>query len=124
VVTGIMMSEKIAVHAQGIRPDLAEANGHYDLRFLGLMDQEELMALFNRIQGFTIPRGPGENTCPPGLLTSGPGGPFSFAMGEEGLFNFETSAYITPREAIALAFGNRNPDLEAAQIEKEPAGEI
>ena len=117
------MSEQIAVHAQGIRPDLSEANGRYDLLFLGLMDREEVLALFNRIQGFTLPRGPGENTCPPGLLTSGPGGHFSFAMGEEGLFNFETSAYITPQDAIALAFGNRNPDLEAIQPAKEPGGE-
>jgi hypothetical protein len=118
-----MMSEKIAVHAQGILPDLSEANGHYDLLFLGLMDREEVLSLFNRIQGFTIPEGSGENTCPPGLLTSGPGGHFSFAMNEEGLFNFETSAYLTPREAIALAFGNRNPDLEATQREKEPTQE-
>jgi hypothetical protein len=121
VVTVIKVSEHIEVHAQGIRRDLSEASGDYDLRFLGLMDREQILALFDRIQGFAVPEGPGENTCPPGLLTSGPGGHFSFAMDEQGLFNFETSAHVTSHEAVALAFGNRNPDLERPAPDKGPA---
>ncbi|HUU39980.1 MAG TPA: hypothetical protein VMW42_03470 [Desulfatiglandales bacterium] len=113
------MSEKITVHAQGISRDLIEANGDYALFFLGLMDQEEMLGLFNRLQGFTISRAPGENTCLPCLLTLGPAGHFSFAMSEVGLFNFETSAYLTPRDAVALAFGYKNPDLYTTQPESE-----
>jgi len=70
------MSGKINVDTQGISDDWMTANGDFDTRSRGTLDEDQVLSALLHLEPLNMPDG--DDVCPPHVLIEGPAGRFSF----------------------------------------------
>jgi len=112
--------EKLSVSTQGISQDLSLANGDYDSIERGSMSREQLVSFLQEIMKIAEPDyDSGEDLCPPSVYIEQGDRSVGLFLNEGALCEIETTASVTPFEAVMIATGEKS--IEAIDAQKPDA---